>query len=79
MIPNLHEKIADIICSNFGSSISQTPSKEIEKKLLPPSNCPFSIPLVNSELWRIMSSNERIGDVKLAIPQKLLVKVWQEL
>ena len=75
MGPPLHEKIADIICSNFASRISQTTSEEIQKNFLLPSNCPFSIPLVNSELWRIMSSNQRIGDVKLATLQKSLVKV----
>ena len=75
MAPPLHEKMADIICSNFTSRISQTTSKEIEKKFLLPSNCPLSIPLVNSELWRIMSSNQRKGDVKLATLQKSLVKV----
>ena len=73
--PPLHEKMAGIICSNFASRISQTTSKEIEKKFLLPSNCPLSIPLVNSELWRIMSSNQRKGDVKLATLQKSLVKV----
>ena len=40
-----------------------------------PSNCPLSIPLANSNLWRIMSSNQRKGDVKLVTPQKSLVKV----
>ena len=75
MAPPLHEKMGDIICSNFTSRISQTTSKEIEKKFLLPSNCPLSIPLVNSELWRIMSSNQRKGDVKLATLQKSLVKV----
>ena len=71
------EKISatDIICSNFTSRISQTTSKEIEKNFLLPSNCPLSIPLVNSEFWRIMSSNQRRGDVKLATLQKSLVKV----
>ena len=44
MGPALHEKIADIICSNFASRISQTTSKEIEKKFLLPSNFPLSIP-----------------------------------
>ena len=57
------------------SSPSQTTSKEIEKKILLPSNCPLSIPLVNTELWRIMSSNQRKGDIKLAALQKSLVKV----
>ena len=32
----LHEKMADIICSNFASRISQTTSKEIEKKNFTP-------------------------------------------
>ena len=58
MGPHLHEKMADIICSNFASPISQTTSKEIEKKFLLPSNCPLSIPLVNPEFSRIMSSNQ---------------------
>ena len=62
----LHEKTADIICSNFASQISQTTSKEIEKNFLLPSNSLLSIPSVNSELCRIMSSNQRKGDVKLA-------------
>ena len=75
MGPPLHEKIADIICGNFASRISQTTSKEIEKKFLLPSDCPLSIPLVNSELWRIMSSNQRKGDAKLASLQNSLVKV----
>ena len=75
MCPPLNEKIADIIWGNFASRVSQTTSKEIEKKVLFPSNCPLSIPLVNSELWRIMSSNQRKGDVKLATLQKSLVKV----
>ena len=30
----LHEKLGDIICSNFASRISQTTSKAIEKKCL---------------------------------------------
>ena len=75
MGPSLHEKTADIICSNFASRISKTTSKEIEKKFLLPSNCPLSISLVNSELWRIMSLNQRKGDIKLATLQKSLVKV----
>ena len=75
MDPPLHEKIADIICSNLAFRISQTTSKEIEKKFLLPSNCPLSIPLVSSELWRIISSNQRKGDVKLATLQKSIVKV----
>ena len=75
MVPPLHEKMADIIFSNFTSRISQTTSKEIEKNFLLPSNCPLSTPLVNSELWIIMSSNQRKGDVKLATLQKPLVKV----
>ena len=45
------------------------------ENILFPSNCPLSIRLVNSELWRIMSSNQRKGDVKLAKLQKSLVKV----
>ena len=64
--------MTDSICSNFASRISQTTSKEIEKKILLPSN--LSIPLVNTELWRIMSSNQRKGEVKLATLQKSLVK-----
>ena len=75
MGPPLNEKIAGIICSNFAARISQTTSKEIEKKFLLPSNCPVSIPLVNSELWRIMSCNQRKSDVKLATLQTSLVKV----
>ena len=71
----LHEKMADIICSNFASRISQTASKDMEKKFLLPSNCPLSIPLFNTELRRIMSSNQRKGDVKLTTPQKSLIKV----
>ena len=50
MAPPLHEKMADIICSNFTSRFSKTTSKEIEKNFLLPSNCPLSMPLVNSEL-----------------------------
>ena len=71
----LHEKMADIICSNFASRISQTTSKDMEKNFLLPSNCPLSIPLFNTELRRIMSSNQRKGDVKLTTPQKSLIKV----
>ena len=74
MLPLLHEKMAVIICSNFASQISQTASKEIEKNVFLPSDCPLPIPLVNSELWRIMPSSQRKGDAKLAI-QKSLVKV----
>ena len=36
MGPSLHEKMADIICSNFASRIFQTTSKEIEKKNFTP-------------------------------------------
>ena len=36
MGPSLHEKMADIICSNFTSRIFQTTSKEIEKKNFTP-------------------------------------------
>ena len=59
MGPPLHEKMTDIICSNSASLISQTTSKEIQKKFLLPRNCPLWIPLVNTELLRIMSSNQR--------------------
>ena len=38
MAPHLHEEMANIICSNFASRISQTTSKEIEKKILLSSN-----------------------------------------
>ena len=72
---SLHEKVADIICSNFASRISQTTSKDMEKKFLHPSNCPLSVPLFNTELRRIMSSNQRKGDVKLTTLQKSLIKV----
>ena len=60
-LPLFNEKMADIIWSNFASQISQTTSKEIEKKFLLPSSCPLSMPLVNSELCRTMpmSSNQR--------------------
>ena len=44
------------------------------KTFLLPSNCPLSIPLFNSELRRIMSSNQRKGDIKLATLQKSLLK-----
>ena len=72
MGPPLHEKIADIICSNFCSHISQATSKETEKKFLLPGNCPLLITFVNSKLRRIMSSNQRKGDVKLATLKKSL-------
>ena len=36
MGPPLHEKMAEIICSNFTSRISQTTSKKIEEKLFTP-------------------------------------------
>ena len=38
----------------------------------------MSITLVTSELWRIRSSNQRKGDIKLTTLQKLLVKVVAE-
>ena len=41
MGPPLHEKMTGIICSNSASLISQTTSKEIEKKFLLPRNCPL--------------------------------------
>ena len=75
MAPPLYKKMFDIVCRNFASRISQITSKEIEKNVLLPSNLPLLIPLVNSELWRIMSSNQRKGDVKLTTLQKPLVKV----
>ena len=37
----LHEKMTGIICSNSASLISQTTSKEIQKKFLLPRNCPL--------------------------------------
>ena len=37
--------------------------------------CEMPIPLVNTELWRIMSSNQRKSDVKLATLRKSLDKV----
>ena len=36
MVPSFHEKMADIICSNFASRIFQTTSKEIKKKNFTP-------------------------------------------
>ena len=75
MGPPLHEKFGGNICGSFVSRISQTTSKEIEKKILPPWSCPLSTPLVNSDFWRIMSSNQRTCDVKLVTLQKSLVKV----
>ena len=70
--PPLHGKMACITCSNFASRISQTTSKEIEKKLLLPSNFPLSMPLVNLELWRIMSSNQKKSDVKTNHTTKIM-------
>ena len=67
--------MTDIICSNFASRISQATSKEMEKKLLLLSTCPFSpllITLVGSELWRVISSNQGKDDVKLATLQESL-------
>ena len=61
----LHEKMANIACSYFGSRISQTNSKEIKEK----------ISLQSSELWTKMLPNQRKGDAKLATLQKSLVKV----
>ena len=75
MSPPLHKKMFDIICRNLASRISQITSKEIEKNVLLPNNLPLLIPLVNSELWRIMSSNQRKGDAKLNTLQTSLVKV----
>ena len=46
----LHEKMTDIICSNFASRISQTTSKETERNFLLSRNRPLSILLVNTEL-----------------------------
>ena len=54
--------------------ISQTTSKEIEKKNLLRSNCPLLMSLADLEHWRIMSSNQIKGDLKLATLQKSLVK-----
>lgn len=67
--------MADIICCNFGSHTSQATSEETEKKFLLPGNCPLSIPYVNSKLCRIMSSNQRKGNVKLVTLKKSLDKV----
>ena len=75
MAPPLYKKMFDIICRNLASRISQITSKEIEKNVLLPNNLPLLIPLVNSELWRIMSSNQRKGDAKLNTLQTSLVKV----
>lgn len=69
---SLHEKMTDIICSNFASRISQTTSKKIEKKLLLPSNFPLSMPLVNLEIWRIMPSNQKKSDVKTDHTTKIM-------
>lgn len=44
-------------------------------KFLLPGNCPLSIPYVNSKLCRIMSSNQRKGNVKLVTLKKSLDKV----
>ena len=68
----LHGKMACITCSNFASRISQTTSKEIEKKLLLPSNFPLSMPSVNLELWRIMPSNQKNSDVKTNHTTKIM-------
>ena len=75
MAPPLYKKMFDIICRNLDSRISQITSKEIEKNVLLPNNLLLLIPLVNSELWRIMSSNQRKGDAKLNTLQTSLVKV----
>ena len=75
MAPPLYKKMFDIICRNLASRISQITSKEIEKNVLLPNNLPLLIPLVNSELWRIMSSNQRKGEAKLNTLQTSLVKV----
>ena len=69
MGPTFHEKMADIIYSNFPSRIYEITSKEIERKNLISSRCPLSIPLVNSGRWR-MFSNQRKSDIKLVALQK---------
>ena len=42
----LHEKMANIACSYFGSQMSQTNSKEIKEKISPPGNCLCLSPLL---------------------------------
>ena len=67
--------MTDIICSHFASQISQAASKKMEKKFLLLSTSPFSpllITLVGSEFWRVISSNQRKDDVKLATLQESL-------
>ena len=49
--------------------------QKIDNELEMPPLYSLSVPLVNLEIWRIMSSNQRKGDVKLATLQKSLVKV----
>ena len=49
--------------------------QKIDNELEMPPLYSLSVPLVNSEIWRIMSSNQRKGDVELATLQNSSVKV----
>ena len=49
--------------------------QKIDNELEMPPLYSLSVPLVNSEIWRIMSSNQRKGDVKVATLQNSSVKV----
>ena len=66
MGPPLREKMTEIISSNLASLISKTTSYSLVIALCQ-SHCQYH--------WRIMSSNQRKGDPKLAALQKSLVKI----
>ena len=53
--PPMHGKMADIIKTNFDSRKFKTTLQNTETRFLVPSNCELKVPLVKTELWRIIT------------------------
>ena len=53
--PPMHGKMADIIKTNFDSRKFKTTLQNTETRFLVPSNCDLKVPLVKTELWRIIT------------------------
>ena len=61
--PPMHGKMADIIKTNFDSRKFKTTLQNTETRFLVPSNCELKVPLVKTELWRIITCWQKERDL----------------
>ena len=69
-----NEKWAEIILDNWNTKRINEKLRSILEKHKSPENCQIKAPTVNSEIWKLLNSWQRKGDVKVSAIQKSMIK-----